>query len=133
MKRTPLERKKPLKRSTAPRKPRAISPASREQRAKANLGACLVTGMDRYETTIDPAHLASRAHGGCDDPLCVVPLSRGVHMAFDRGEFDLLPYLIAHGCVDELAHALGHYRGDLLGLAARLTGVSWVPAERRAA
>jgi DNA modification methylase len=77
----------------------------------------------------EPAHVFPRGLGGCDDPLCVVPLTRGEHREYDLGELDLLPFLIAHGMVDELAHALGHARGDLLGLASILTGVRWVPEE----
>jgi hypothetical protein len=110
------------------RKPRTVSPASPEQRAKAFY--CIVTGARRDEGwTVDPAHLASRAHGGCDSALCVVGLRRDVHELFDRGEYDLLPHLLGHLLVPEILHALEHYRGDLLGLAARLSGErAFVPA-----
>jgi hypothetical protein len=75
----------------------------------------------------DPAHIVSRAKGGCDSPLCVVPLTRLEHRAYDDGRLDLLPYLVAHCCVDELAHALEHTRGDLIGLLEQVTGVRWAP------
>lgn len=118
--------RKPLKR-TATTKRRPISPASPAQRRKARGSACIVTGALAIEgATVDPAHLCSRAHGGCDNPLCVVPLRRDVHESFDRGELDLLPYLRPHHSptlyLPEIQHALGHYDGNLLGLLRRLTG-----------
>jgi hypothetical protein len=42
---------------------------------------------------IHPAHLIPRSLGGCGDALCVIPLCGFHHRAYDRGEFDLLPYL----------------------------------------
>lgn len=68
------------------------------------------------------AHLWPRGMGGCDEADCVVPLVRPVHRALDDGRFDVLPYLIAHGCVPELQHALGHANGDLVALIERVTG-----------
>jgi hypothetical protein len=62
----------------------------------------------------------------------VVPLTRAEHEAYDRGELDLLPYLLAHGLVAELQHALGHARADLLGLLNLITGERFAP-ERTAA
>ncbi len=120
MKSSPLKRGKPLERRSA------ISPASPKQRAKATF--CIVTGVKRDDGwTVDPAHLASRAHGGCDSPLCVVGLRREIHRAFDDGKFDLLPYLRARGCVAEICHALEHYDGNMPGLLHRLTGERYVP------
>jgi hypothetical protein len=81
---------------------------------------------------VDAAHVWPRGRGGCSDPLCVVPLTRAEHEAYDRGELDLLPYLLAHGLVAELQHALGHARGDLLGLLNLVTGERFAP-ERTAA
>lgn len=104
--------------------------ASAAQRRKTRDGACIVTGATEG---IDSAHLWDRSLGGCDDPLCTVPLRRDVHEAYDRHEFDLLPHLIAHGRVAELQHALGHARGDLIGLLNRLTGEQWHPEPKRAA
>lgn len=102
--------------------------ASFAQRQKARTEPCVVTGRFHNETWVDPAHLVSRAQGGCDDPLCVVSLRRGLHRAFDEGNLDLLPALIGRR-VPELQHALGHYDGDLLGLLHRLTGERYVPAK----
>ena len=105
---------------------RPVSVASGAQRAKR--GACIVTGATEG---VELSHVWPRSLGGCDDPLCVVPLRADIHAAYDRHEFDLLPHLLAHGFVDELAHALAHARGDLLGLAGMVTGRRWVPVERR--
>lgn len=102
---------------------RAISPASSEQRAKIKR-ACIVTGDT---TGCDPAHLWPRGMGGCDDPLCVVPLRRDVHEAYDRHQVDLLPHLLAHGMHAEIAHAVEHARGDLVAVLERLTGERWRP------
>jgi hypothetical protein len=131
--RTPLSRgtkglttRSPLKRSSTPRKRQPISPASPAQREKVRDAACIVTGKDRFETRIDPAHLYPRGKGGCDSPLCVVPLSAEIHRFFDDGRFDLLPYL-AGRYVAELAHALEHFDGALLSMLQRLTGERYVP------
>jgi hypothetical protein len=116
-----LKRNATLKPSAPRARPRGISPATPAQRARTV--TCVVTGARRDEGwTVDPAHLCPRGLGGCNDPLCVVGLRRDLHDAFDQGELDLLPWLIAHGMVAEIQHALEHYRGDLLGLAARLCG-----------
>src|SRR5690606_13786416 len=107
------ERSKPLRvgsytlEKRAKPKRRPVSPASPEQRQKVKGARAIVSG----KTPCDPAHIVSRSLGGCDDPLCVAPLTREEHRAYDRGELDLLPHLIAHGYVAELQHALGHYRG----------------------
>jgi hypothetical protein len=61
-----------------------------------------------------------------------VPLRRDVHRAFDDGELDLLPYLIAHGCFAELAHAVAEHQVDPIALLQRCTGERWTP-ERTAA
>lgn len=122
----PLRRTTPLARATSPRR-RAISPASPAQRDKAD-AASIISG----EYGCDPAHIWPRGLGGCDSPLCVVPLTRAEHRAYDDGRLDLLPHLIAHGLVAELAHALEHARGDLIGLLNQITGERWAP-ERRAA
>jgi hypothetical protein len=127
MKRTELKRRTPLERKPSTLKRRPVSPASSGQRAKIRGAVSIVSG----EHGTEPAHVFPRGLGGCDDPLCVVPLTRGEHREYDLGELDLLPFLIAHGLVDELAHALGHARGDLLGLASILTGVRWVPEGER--
>jgi hypothetical protein len=120
MKQTPLKRKSAMKRGRG----FAASPA---QQRKAQEEPCIVTAYHAAQSyVVDPAHLCAKAQGGCDDPLCVVPLWRPTHRQFDDGEFDLLPYLVKHR-VPELQHALGHYDGDLIGLLNRLTGESFVP------
>ncbi|HZO77652.1 MAG TPA: hypothetical protein VFB39_06375 [Solirubrobacteraceae bacterium] len=76
---------------------------------------CIVCGTDRR---IDPAHLISPLLGGCDDPLCCVPLCRLHHRAYGLGELDLLPYL-EPAWRAQLAHAVGH-----VGLVAALRQIS---------
>lgn len=128
LKRTPLNRSSELRRKSAPKKAKAISPASKEQRKKVLVEPCVVTGFEAIESyVVDPAHLCPRSHGGCDDPLCVVPLLRTLHRDFDDGKLDLLPYLVGKRTA-ELQHALGHYDGDLLSLLHRLTGQRFSPA-----
>jgi hypothetical protein len=127
MKRTELQRRTPLARKPSTLKRGPVSPASPGQRAKVTGAVSIVSG----EHGTEAAHLWPRGLGGCDDPLCVVPLTRAEHREYDLGELDLLPFLVAHGMVDEMAHALGHARGDLLGLAGMLTGVRWVPEGER--
>lgn len=105
-----------MRRTASTSKRRPISPASTAQREAKT--ACLVTGS----TQVDQAHLWPRGMGGCDDPDCTVSLCRPVHRALDDGQFDVLPYLIAHGRVAELQHALAHANGDLIALIERLTG-----------
>lgn len=105
-----------IKRTPSQTKRRPVSAASTAQRESKT--ACLVTGS----TQVDQAHLWPRGMGGCDDALCTVSLCRPVHRALDDGTFDVLPYLVAHGRVAELQHALGHANGDLIALIERLTG-----------
>ena len=75
--------------------------------------------LRRPRTRIDPAHLIPRSLGGCGDPLCVVPLCRRCHRAYDRGELDLLPYL-EPAWRAQLAHAVGHL--GLIGALRRVSG-----------
>jgi hypothetical protein len=67
-----------------------------------------------------------RSLGGCDDPDCCIPLCRGCHRRYDRGELDLLPYLEAR-CRAELAHALTHL--SLLSLLRLVSGTRWRPVD----
>ncbi len=113
-------------RTVIPAKRKAVAVASREQAAKRSAGVSIVSGASHG---LDAAHLCSRALGGCDHPDCTIPLTREEHRAFDAGELDLLRYLVPHH-VDEIAHALHHYRGDLVALLERLTGTKWHPADR---
>ena len=142
MKRTELERRTPLgagaksaargstfasrgdglKRTSSPKRT-GFTPASDMQRRHVAGRVSIVSG----EGPCDPAHLTRRSDGGCDDPLCVVPLTREEHRAFDDGRLDLLPYLIAQRMGAHVAHAVEHANGDVLSVAQRLTGVRWTP------
>jgi hypothetical protein len=108
----------PMKQKMAPKKRRAISPASKEQRSKVTLSACVKCGRPSDEFRVDPAHLIDRSLGGCDDPLCVVPLCRLCHTAYDEQGMDLLPSLEPRYRA-ELAHAVEH-----VGLVACLQRVT---------
>ena len=89
-------------RSYHPRK--AISPASAEQRNKTRDARCVNCGG----LGCDPAHLASRAQGGCDSPMCVVPLCRNCHRAFDNGNMDLEPIIALREFAGERSHMASH-------------------------
>lgn len=135
---TPLTRRTPLRtdvdktrewqqrsRTKTARKPQrpSFTPASDAQRDKVRGAVSIVSG----ETPCDPAHLWPRGLGGCDDPLCVVALTRLEHRAFDDGALDVLPYLIARGLWAELAHMVGVHHVDPLAMLQRLTGERYVP------
>jgi hypothetical protein len=115
--RTTLRRTEGLRRTTPLRRSR-IAPASDAQRAKVAGQRCLVCG----ERPVDPAHLVPRSLGGCDDADCVVPLCRIHHRLYDRGEFDLLPYLEPRYRA-EVVHGVLHL--GLVSLLRRVTGVRW--------
>lgn len=93
---------------TRKRRRRAISPASPAQRAKVRGALSIVSG----KAGCDPTHVVPRSLGGCDHPLCVVPLRRREHRAYDEHRLDLLPHLIRHGCVAEIEHAIAHLGGS---------------------
>jgi hypothetical protein len=119
--RTPLRpgrsprRRTPLRRRTPPARKVSLS-AAPAQRAKVAGRPCVVCGS---VARIDPAHLIPRSLGGCDAPMCVVPLCRSHHRAYDAGELDLLPYLEPLWR-PELAHAVLHL--GLIGAVRRVTG-----------
>jgi hypothetical protein len=92
--------------------------ASPAQRRKVQGQCCVVCGVDSSIAPIDPMHVASRAQGGCDDPLCCVPGCRVCHSRYDTGDLDLLPFLEPRYRA-ELAHALQHL--GLVGLYRRVT------------
>jgi len=133
MKRSALERRAPLKRtsSLAVARSRLISPTSRHQRLKIRGLVCVVCGRDRHEVQIDPAHLVSRALGGCDAAACVIPLCREHHSAYDAGTLDLSLHLTGTH-VAELTHALEHMDGSLTRLLRHLSGKVWQPVEEAA-
>lgn len=91
--------------------------------------ACIVTGRTKKAGyAVDPAHLWPRGKGGCDDPLCVVPLWRPVHQLYDDGKFDLLPWIVAHGGLHlHMAHALQHAGGDVVALINQVTCCRFEP------
>ena len=127
MKRTPLRRRASLHAKTQLRrsKPLRRTPsmaATDAQRAAVAGRVCIVCGTDRR---VDPAHLISRAAGGCGAAACCVPLCRPHHRAYDRGELDLLPFLEPVWRA-QLAHAVGH-----VGLIGRCAGSAAVAGTRR--
>ena len=104
-------------RENTTRKRRAVSPASRAQRAKCRLMPCVVCGSPN----VDPAHLIDRSlcPVDADDPRAVVPLCRFHHELYDRHELSLLEYLEPH-FREELAFAVE--RVGLVSAYKRLTG-----------
>lgn len=129
MKRTPLRRRaklragKPL-RHTAPLQRTDSLAATDSQRAAVAGRPCIACGATQG---IDPAHLIPRSLGGCGDPLCVVPVCRVHHRAYDRGALYLLPYL-EPAWRAQLAHAVGHV--GLIGALRRISGGGLEPAAR---
>ena len=120
MKRTRLRRRAKLRTRKALRrtKPLQRTPslaATEQQRAAVAGRRCIVCGTDRR---IDPAHVIPRSLGGCGDALCVVPICREHHRAYDRGELDLLPHL-EPAWRAQLAHAVGHL--GLIGAWRRIS------------
>lgn len=83
---------------------RPVSRASAAQREQVHGRICVYCG----QKPVDPAHLASRAQGGCDDPLCVVPLCRACHRSFDMGELDLEPIVALREFALERSHMALH-------------------------
>lgn len=109
--------------SGAPSNLSGFTPASADQRAKVK-GEVSITGEPG---PCDPAHLTPRKHGGCDDPLCTVPLTRAEHRAFDDGKLDILPYLIAGQRWEEIGHMTSAHRMDPFAVIHRLTGQRIAP------
>jgi hypothetical protein len=112
--RTQLRTRTTLRRRTPIRKAPSLA-ATDSQRAAVAGWTCIACGSDRQ---IDPVHLIPRSLGGCGDPMCVVPLCRSCHRAYDTGRLDLLPYL-EPSWRTQLAHAVGHV--GLIGALRRLT------------
>lgn len=98
-----------------------ISPASPEQREAVRGRVCVNCGS----AGCDPAHLTSRAQGGCDDALCVIALCRVCHPGFDEGRVDLSPVLALREFAAERSHMAGHM--PLIQCLQRLSGVRWGP------
>ena len=119
MKRAPLRRRAqlrartPLRRTTPFARTASLVATDRQRLAVAGL-ACIVCGATHR---VDPAHLIPRSLGGCGDGLCVVPLCRRCHRAYDSGQLDLLPY-VEPAWRAQLAHAVGHV--GLIGALRRI-------------
>jgi len=113
--RTQLRARKPLRRTKPLQRTPSLA-ATDSQRVAVSGRACIACGATHR---IDPVHLIPRSLGGCGDPLCVVPLCRGCHRAYDRGELDLLPHL-EPAWRAQLAHAVGHV--GLIGALRRIAG-----------
>jgi len=118
-----LKPEKGLSRPVGGRPKRSFTPASDEQRDDIRKRASIMPGSG----PIDPGHITPRAHGGCDDPLCVVPLYRTAHLLFDDGKLDILGAMIANGLYEEMGHAVSVHRQDPITLLQRLTGHRWAP------
>lgn len=77
---------------------------------------------------MDPAHLWDRSRGGCDHPLCVVPLCRACHRLFDDHALDILPPLLDGDFFAQMGHVIEVHEVSPLSLLERVTGVRWQPA-----
>jgi len=106
----------------------AASPA---QRAKVKDQHCLVCGMDRHETKIDPAHVYPRRFAHCECADGVVALCRAHHRLYDERlgneRLDLLPRLM-EGFTVELVHAILEHGASPQHLLEVVTGVKWEPS-----
>jgi hypothetical protein len=101
-----------------------ISPASEAQRSKVRGDVSIISAKG----PCDPAHLWDRRLGGCDDPLCVGPLTRFEHRDFEEKRLDILPALIAGGYFAEMAHVVEAHQVSPKRLLERLTGEEYLPA-----
>lgn len=79
--------------------------ASPEQRKKVKGQVCAACWGG---PPCDPAHLCSRAAGGCDHPDCVIPLCRRCHRMFDEGNLDLEGVLALPAFRVERGHMAKH-------------------------
>lgn len=88
------------------------------------LPAAVLAVLERWPAAggpVDPAHVIARSRGGCDAAVCVVPLARPLHAAFDDDAFDLLDYLTP----EEIAHAVFHV--GIVRALRFITGSDWAP------
>lgn len=127
MKRSPLNRSTPMPRGngpkrSAPKKRRAVSPASPAQREKMRGRGCLVCARE----PVHPAHLIDRSIGGDDNALAVVALCPEHHRAYDEGSLSLLEHLEPWHR-EEVAHAV--MTVGLVMALQRLTNEKWTPVE----
>lgn len=100
-----------------------ISPASDAQREKVRGAISIISA----EGPCHPAHILDRRYGGCDDPLCVIPLTPFEHRDYEENRLDVLPALIAGGYYAELAHVIGAHEIGPLRLVELTTGVTHIP------
>lgn len=96
----------------------AASPAQREKCRDQLCANCA-------SPNVDPAHLTSRAQGGCDHPDCVIALCRICHRGLDFREgpqrgIDLAPILALATFAAERSHMAGHM--SFHACIRRLTG-----------
>lgn len=96
LKRSELERKAPLNRSS--RKPRRspLGHCTPEQKERVANQVCIVCG--EHFNACQAAHVVPRGHPkmgavAADDVRAVVPLCNEDHRSFDEGKIDLLPHL----------------------------------------
>jgi hypothetical protein len=92
--------------------------------------ACIVCGRDRHEIAIDAAHVTPRRLAPhCDCARGVVPLCRDCHERYDdlNRPFDLLPYLMAHGLLEEAVHGFLEHGVALRELMDVITGDRFIP------
>jgi hypothetical protein len=118
---------KGLRRSEMQRKPSKLKRgpvgyASAVQKAKVKREGLRIEAAGHFSSGhLEPAHIVSRTHGGCNDEDCVTALTHTQHLLYDRGELDVLPHLT----LDEQAHAVKHI--GILGALKRTTGENYVP------
>lgn len=77
--------------------------ASRAQREAVKGKDCAYCGRPG----VDPAHIIDRSLGGCEDRLCVLPICRSCHRAYDEGQLNLLP-LVKGYYPEQWQHAVAH-------------------------
>lgn len=96
--------------------------ATDQQRRKMKTAVC----VNCRRPGVDPAHLVpkSLAAQRCHDALCVIPLCRLCHDAYDDGGLDILASL-ERWWRPELGHAVAHI--GLLPTLRQVTGTRWIP------
>lgn len=97
--------------------------ASKAQQAKVRDLPCVNCGRDRFEATIDPAHVCSRSLAPhCECPDGVVPLCRDCHRLYDNERsLDLMPKLMENGYRVEAVHAFIEHGVGLQSLIQHVT------------
>lgn len=116
--------------STFKRRGSSFKPASPAQREAVAGWLCVHCNGERGVLTVDPAHLTPRGGGwgGCDSPLCVIPLCRLCHSDFDgltTGVVDLAPILALDDWAEHRAHMATHL--DYVTALQRLSGCKYAP------